>query len=201
MGGKIRIEATRTPNLVAVIIAACAIMAGNLVAHEARGNDDAAAAARATPGMSRPQSGYSVPAPAVLLMLVRTTLVALNQANFTGNYAVLHALGTPQLQLRSSPAQLAIAFTDLRDRKLDLSPVLVLSPELTKPPRLADDGKLRLAGFFRTRPLRLSFVMEFKPVAGVWRIEGLTVATSLAPAEVAGTKVANPDAKPANKER
>ena len=78
----------------------------------------------------------SVPTPDVLLMLVRTTLVALNQANFTGNYSVLHDLGTPHLQATNSQAQLGIAFTNLREQKLDLSRVLLLSPDLTEPPSI-----------------------------------------------------------------
>ena len=99
-----------------------------------------------------------MPPPDVLLMLVRTTLVALNQANFTGNYSVLHDLGTPQLQAAHSQAQLGIAFTNLREQKLDLSRVLLLSPELTEPPSITSDGTLRLAGVFPTRPVQISFV-------------------------------------------
>lgn len=122
-----------------------------------------------------PPAALAVPAPAVLLMLVRTTLIALNQANFTGNYGVLHALGTPRLQTSVSPVELGIAFTDLREQRLDLSPVLLLSPELSEPPSLAPDGTLRLAGIFNTTPVHIAFVTVFKPVAGIWRIEGLSV--------------------------
>lgn len=122
-----------------------------------------------------PPAALAVPAPAVLLMLVRTTLIALNQANFTGNYGVLHALGTPRLQASLSPVELGIAFSDLRGRHLDLSPVLLLAPELSEPPHLAADGTLRLAGTFRTTPVQIAFVTVFKPVVGIWRIEGLSV--------------------------
>ena len=37
-----------------------------------------------------PAAEQALPAPDTLLLLVRTTIVALNQANFTGNYSVLH---------------------------------------------------------------------------------------------------------------
>jgi hypothetical protein len=120
----------------------------------------------------------SVPPPEVLLMLMRTTLVALNQANFTGNYTVLHGLASPALQARNSPAQLGIAFTELRNLNLDLSPVLVLSPELSETPTISPEGVLRLAGHFPTRPLEVRFLMQFAPVDGRWRIDGLSVSAA-----------------------
>jgi hypothetical protein len=128
----------------------------------------------AAPGTPRAQQ-VRVPEPDVLLMLVRTTLIALNQANFTGNYTVLHGLGTPRLQAGASPAQLGIAFTRLREQRLDLSRVLVIPPELTAPPSVATGGRLRLSGIFRTSPVRIGFEMVFMPVDGIWRIEGLAV--------------------------
>lgn len=145
-----------------------------------------------TPPVAGPEEGarptpLSVPPPDVLLMLVRTTLVALNQANFTGNYTVLHGLGTPQLQARNSPAQLGIAFTNLRDQKLDLSPILVLTPELTKPPSLSQDSTLRLEGVFRTTPVQISFVTVFRPVTGIWRVEDLSVSAIPVPVQAALT--------------
>ena len=124
----------------------------------------------------------AMPAPPVLLLLVRTTLVALNQANFTGNYTVLHALATPALQAKISPVQLGIAFTELREKNLDLSPVLLISPQLSEAPELAPDGALRLAGVFKTAPEQISFAAIFKPVGGVWRIEALSVQAVTAPA-------------------
>jgi hypothetical protein len=142
----------------------------------------------------------SVPTPDVLLMLVRTTLVALNQANFTGNYSVLHDLGTPHLQATHSQAQLGIAFTNLREQKLDLSRVLLLSPDLTEPPSIASDGTLRLAGVFATSPVQITFVMAFRPIAGIWRIEGLSVRTLPPPGVAAaiawGNEVPLPVRKP-----
>lgn len=46
-----------------------------------------------------------VPAPHQLNLLIRTTLIAVNQANFTGNYSVLRDLGTPQFQAANSDAR------------------------------------------------------------------------------------------------
>jgi hypothetical protein len=131
-----------------------------------------------------------IPAPEEMMMLIRTTLIALNQANFTGNYTVLQDLGTPGLQASNSAASLGNAFTKLRDQRIDLSPVVVLAPELTENPAYTPEGKLRLAGFFPTKPLRISFVMVFQPVARTWRIDGLSVSASQVPDSVEQPAVA-----------
>ncbi|MEX2032293.1 MAG: hypothetical protein WEA81_05445 [Dehalococcoidia bacterium] len=150
---------------------------------------------------SAQRTRLSAPTPDVLLMLVRTALVALNQANFTGNYSVLRDLGTPQLQASHSQAQLGIAFTNLREQRLDLSRVLLLAPELTEPPSVANDGTLRLAGVFPTSPVQISFAMAFRPVAGVWRIEGLSVRTLPPPGMAAATASGHEVPMPVRKTR
>ena len=70
--------------------------------------------------VQRPSKGptgpVTMPAPDVLVMMVRSTLVAVNQANFTGNYSVLRGLMTPALQARASAAQFAKAFANLREQ-------------------------------------------------------------------------------------
>ncbi len=119
----------------------------------------------------------AVPTAEVLLILVRNSIAALNQANFTGNYTVLRDLGSPSLQ-KTSAAELGIAFANLRQQGVDLSPVLILTPALTEQPAIAADGALRLAGHFPTRPLQINFVMTFQPVDGIWRLHGLSVNTA-----------------------
>lgn len=130
---------------------------------------------------SQPAQTVSVPPPEVLLMLVRTTLVALNQANFTGNYTVLHGLGSPQLQAKNTGADLGNAFAGLRAQAIDLSPVLVLTPQLSEKAGFTGEGALRLVGFFPSKPLQIQFVMNFLPVNNHWRIDGLSVSAVPAP--------------------
>lgn len=138
-----------------------------------------------------------VPPPEVLLMLVRTTLVALNQANYTANYAVLHGLGTPALKQRNTAEKLGEAFKALRDSKVDLSPVLVLTPQLTEPPALSPQGIMTLKGFFPTKPLQVNFAMAFQPIEGRWLIDGLAVAAVPTAAQTAAQPPA-PAAAPAS---
>jgi hypothetical protein len=92
-----------------------------------------------------------------IAMLIFSSLIALNQANMTGNYSVLREIGAPGFQSNSA-ARIAEAFTDLRQRNLDLSPVLLLPAKLLGPPTLDAKGMLRVTGFFPTRPERVKTV-------------------------------------------
>ena len=66
----------------------------------------------------------TLPDPYKLNLLIRSTILAVNQANQTGNYTVLRALASPRFQKGNSKAQLAKIFAGLRKRKLDLTPIM-----------------------------------------------------------------------------
>jgi hypothetical protein len=105
----------------------------------------------------------------------------LNDANRSGNYSVLRDLAAPNFQSRNSPADLAQSFADLRHRKFDLFAVALLAPQFTAEPALDGNGHLRLAGFFPTSPLRISFDLTFQSVGGEWRLLAVSVSTPQAP--------------------
>jgi hypothetical protein len=145
----------------------------------------APAAGAAAPGQA---ANLPIPEPIGLVVLIRSTLVALNQANQTGNYSVLRDLAAPSFQAANTQAQLAVAFTTLRDQKLDMAGIVAVTPELTEPPGIDPNGMLRLVGFFPTEPQRINFQLAFQPVAGTWRPIGLAIGTS--PAEPVKAPVA-----------
>ncbi|HSI41511.1 MAG TPA: hypothetical protein VLA00_13290 [Xanthobacteraceae bacterium] len=133
------------------------------------------------PALAEP--ALSVPPPPVLLALLRGTLLAVNQANVTGNYSVLRDLGAPALREKQSIAALADRFRGWRDQKLDFAAVLLLDAKLTKAPSISADGVLRLAGFFPTAPLRVEFDLGFQAVDGHWRLALINLDARPAPAE------------------
>ena len=138
-----------------------------------------------------PVGPLTVPSTEALVMMVRGALAAVNQANFTGNYSVLHEMTVPALQTRVSASQFGKAFIGLRQQNLDLSPVLVLAPQFTTAPSLTPQGVLRLAGVFPSRPLQINFVIDYRAVDGFWLIEALSVsavqANATAPQAVSAT--------------
>ena len=108
-------------------------------------------------------------------ILIRTTIIALNQANATGNYSVLRDLAAPNFQAANSQARLVDIFAALRERKLDLSPILFFDPKLVQLPAIQDDGRLRITGYFDTRPERVIFDLIFENIESDWRLFGVAI--------------------------
>ena len=161
--------------------------------------DGAQAAASAEAPVQPPAPAVSVPSNDVLLMLIRTSLIALNQANQTGNYSTLRDIGSPALQANNTPATLAVAFTKLREQNVDLSPVAVISPQLTEPAAITPQGLLNVTGVFPTQPMAIKFQTVYQPVNGKWRLFGLSVDTvAPQPAPMAAAEPVTP-AAPAKK--
>ncbi len=162
--------------LLAVVIAALGIVAGVAIAQQ-------------TPNQSTPKSESSeggskqaevpqVPHPNQLMILIRSTLLAVNQANITGNYSVLRELGTVGFQASNNTARLADVFKGLRDQNLDLGPIAILDAKLSRQPSVNANGQLRLTGFFPSRPEQVNFDLAYYYRNGRWLLDGIAVNTS-----------------------
>lgn len=135
-----------------------------------------------------------------VLILVRSTLLALDQANKTGNYTVLRDLGAPGFQVNTA-AKLAEIFAKQRNDNLDLSGVAAIDPQLSLLPQIEANGLMRMAGFFPSVPSQVNFELAFAPVNGQWRLFGISVTigqaaptapdAAAAPASAASAAAAN----------
>ena len=179
-----------TGRITCLLIAVLALLVGAASAQQAPKTADPTASqppssagkfASPAPGKQQPSQPptIAVPSPEVLLVLVRSALIALDHANRTGNYTVLRELGGPGLQ-RHSSAQLSNAFANLRNQQVDLLPVAIVTPQLTRPPSVSADGLLQLIGFFPTQPRHIQFEVAYQPVSGQWKLFGLNVALAAA---------------------
>jgi len=146
---------------------------------------DPKAPTRGAPKATAPDS--QIPDGAALRILIRRTLLTLNDANWSGNYSVLRDLASPAFQSANNPAKLATVFAKLRSRNLDLAPILLFEPKLVRQPQITETGMLRLSGFFPTRPQQVNFDMLFQQVSGRWRLFGIAV--NVAPPKVGAAAV------------
>jgi hypothetical protein len=112
-----------------------------------------------------------------LAILIQTAVVALSQANLTGNYSVLHALAAPEFQRDNPPAKLAETFADLRSKGIDLTPIIIFSPILLKEPTIDDKGVMRLTGYYKTAPQRVHFDLLYQ-FTDQWRLLGIALKTA-----------------------
>ena len=135
----------------------------------------APATTRAAPGAAAPSP--AVPGDAVLDILIRRTLLTLNDANLSGNYTVLRDLAAPGFRQANDAARLGEIFAKLRRDNIDLAPLVRIMPKLTRKPEIVACGMLRVSGFFPTRPHQVNFDMLFQSVEGQWRVFGLAVNT------------------------
>ena len=149
---------------------------------------------KAPAAAAQPQAKTPMPPPEQMAMLIQTSVVALSQANLTGNYTVLHALGAPGFQQANPPAKLAEIFKNLGEQKIDLTPVILFSPVLAREPVINEQGMLHLVGYYKTTPQQVNFEVLFQPVAGQWRMFGISVRTVPAPAAAAQPPAGSPPA-------
>jgi hypothetical protein len=127
-------------------------------------------------------------------LLIRSTMVALHQANVTGNYTVLRDLGAEILRRSNTAADLSELFAQFRKTHMSLASTVLNDAVMDKPPALTTDGQLELVGHFMTTPQELIFDLTFLFENGDWRIAVIKVGTR----EPAGGKpsAGKADAKP-----
>jgi hypothetical protein len=142
-----------------------------------------------TPAAAAPPSAQPAPAqpaaqappkpanvnPTAILILVRSVLIALDQANKTGNYSVLRDIGSPDFQRNNSAARLAEIFANQRNGNFDLSNVAVLDPQMTLQPQIDPNGMLHFAGFYPAPSGQMNFEFLLQPVNNKWVVFGLAV--------------------------
>jgi hypothetical protein len=115
-----------------------------------------------------------------VLMPVRSTLLALDHANKTGNYTVLRDMAAPGFHAGNNAARLAEIFAKLRNDKLDLAGVAVIDPQLSLLPQIEANGMMHMAGFFPSVPSQVNFELIYAPVDGQWRLFGISVSVGQA---------------------
>lgn len=181
------------------VVLVLALLLGGMSGVRAEANQAAAPSAQQPTRATSPAPDTRIPDGPVLSVLIRRTLLTLNDANLTGNYTVLRDLAAPGFQSANDAARLAVIFTNLRERKIDLSPIIYFDPKLVRAPQIDANGMLRVSGFIPTEPEQVNFDLLFQLVDGRWRLFGLAVNTSpTAATAMPSAAPATPAAQPAS---
>jgi hypothetical protein len=139
------------------------------------------------PPSGKPAVRPSLPGTDNILILIRTSLLTLNDAIQTGNFTVLRDRVAPSVRDQNPAHQLYRVFARLIEQKVDLRGTAILTPEMTDVPAIDDNGRLNLKGVFRAPDSTgLSFHLLFESVRGQWLLYGASVDTVPATANVAG---------------
>jgi hypothetical protein len=142
---------------------------------------------------------FVVPSVENILILIRSTLLGLNQAMETGNYTVLRDLASPAFREANSAGKLYQLFANLGAQRISLAAVAILTPRLSQTPNLDANGRLHIQGFFSGEPVRLDFDLVFEAIANQWRLFSISVnpvkSAPIPPVAEASGKDATPAAK------
>lgn len=111
----------------------------------------------------------------IISSLIRSTMIAVNHANQTGNYTVLRDLGSRSFRNGRTAADLSGLFNAMRTRKKDLGSTILVDPKILGGPKLTTDGKLTLVGFFETQPENVTFELVFLYEVSAWRIAAVSI--------------------------
>jgi len=106
-------------------------------------------------------------------VIVKTSLLTLNDANLTGNYAVMHARMAKPFREKFSADSLKQAFKAFAGKHIDIiaaKPIVALSEA-----RINSNGALMLRGYFDTTPSRLSYELDYAISEGEWKLINIDV--------------------------
>lgn len=122
-----------------------------------------------------PAAAQRIPNDNVIEITVKRALASFNDANVTGNYDVFHATLSRPFRQQFTADRLRDAFKAFHAQLIDISPVLALSPVLSEPARIDQEGALLLKGVFETRPSRVLFDLRLLPAEGDWKLIAIHV--------------------------
>lgn len=125
-----------------------------------------------------------IPSPTTQEVLIKTSLLTLNDAIVSGNYTVLHAKLAKPFREQFDPDRLKQAFKSFADQKIDMAAISAAPPVVTDDARIDDRGALLLRGRFDVDRSRLGYELDFLPSEGEWKPLGLHV--SVKPVPVTG---------------
>lgn len=128
-------------------------------------------------------SGPPVPDPADLITLVQDTIMAIAEGNANGDYAALHAMGTPTFQTENPPGKLAEGFAALKASGFDLSSVRNKTPLTTRSPTLDRNGRLRILGYYDLldRQVVYDVLYDYDEAQGRWWLASISVTPRVLP--------------------
>ena len=102
-------------------------------------------------------------------ILIKASLLTLNDANVTGNYSVLHAKLGKQFRDQITPDKLKQAFKSFADQKVDWDLIAARTPVATSEAKIDNRGALILRGYFDTKPSRLTYELDFMISEREWK--------------------------------
>jgi hypothetical protein len=94
-------------------------------------------------------------------VLIKTTLLSFNDANVTGNYAVLHAKTSKPFRDQFSPDRLKEVFKEFAEKHIDFAVIAAKTPLPSEEAKIDENGRLILVGYFDTTPNHVYYDLHY----------------------------------------
>ncbi|MEW6642639.1 MAG: hypothetical protein AB1586_19190 [Pseudomonadota bacterium] len=108
-------------------------------------------------------------------VLIRTALMTFNDANMTGNYSVLFAKSSKELQSQVPVEKMQTAFEPFRKNELFFEDVATAEYASYDKATLDNEGALVLAGVFKTDDMEVKYRLRFIQNNHAWKLLGINV--------------------------
>ena len=122
-----------------------------------------------------PVQAATIPSDDEQEILIRTTLMTLNDANLTGNYSVLYDKSAKVFRDQMSAEKLSAGFKVFRDKKVNLDSVVIEDIDSTSKPTIDSDGVLQLKGKFKDDTKQIRFDLKYVQEGELWKLIGINV--------------------------
>lgn len=114
-----------------------------------------------------------LPDPLVEEVMVKTSLLTLNDANITGNYDVMQAKMAKAFRDRFGADTLKQAFRSFAGKHID---IIAAKPIVaTSAAKIDAGGALMLRGYFDTTPSRLTYELDYAISEGEWKLINIDI--------------------------
>jgi hypothetical protein len=87
----------------------------------------------------------------------------------------LHAKLSKPFRDQVSTEKLAEVFKGFRDQHIDLDSIAAKAPISVEEPKVGDNGRLTLKGYFDTTPSRVNYDLAFIVSEGEWKLFNINV--------------------------
>ena len=111
----------------------------------------------------------TVPTAELQEILIKNSLLTLNDANLSGNYTVLHAKLAKVFRDQITADGLKQGFKSFADQKVDFGLIAAKPPIATAESKIDNRGALLLRGYFDTAPSRITYELDFLLSEGLWK--------------------------------
>src|SRR5882757_532227 len=116
-----------------------------------------------------------MPGPSVQEVLVKSTLLTLNDAVATENFAVFHAKLSKPFRDQFPPEKLKAVFQNLIDKHAVFDAVVAGRMISDEEAKIDEKGARKLKGHFETTPKRVKYERGFIQSEGAWKRSGVAI--------------------------